>query len=203
MTTWYFHIWGSDDNASPQQKISFILLPYMKNLRAKQAIVNFAYFVQRDQYGIIAKLNLTQSCIFMWRFSCSSRRSFQPRSQGLSLLRSRERTLGTRLRSFWHSLLIIGRRWNSWNRLRNSGDGSLRRNSRRNWPGWRIWNTWRSLGYRKDKTGPRPGYIYEPRDRTVCNADTSLNTHNFVVKLMRLLKSMGKLVWNCSTRCLL
>ena len=55
MTTWNFHIWASDDNASPQQKIFFILLPYMKNLRAKQANVHFAYFMQRDQYGIIAK----------------------------------------------------------------------------------------------------------------------------------------------------
>ena len=145
-------------------------------------------FVQCDQYRIIAKLNLTQSSIFMWRFRCSSRRSFL------------------------HSLLIIGRRWNSRNRLRNSargssrrnsGGGSLGRNSRRNWPGWRIWNTWRRLGYRKDKTGPRPGYTYEPRDRAVCNGDTSLNTHNFAVKLMRLLKSMGKLMWNCSTKCLL
>ena len=52
-------------------------------------------------------LNIKQSSIFMWRFRWSSRRSFQPRSQGLSLLRSRERTLGTSLRSFWHSLLII------------------------------------------------------------------------------------------------
>ena len=77
-------------------------------------------------------LNIKQSFIFMWRFSCSRRRGFQPRSQGLCLLRSRERTLGTRLRSFWHSILIIGRRWNSWNRLRNSGDGNLVRNSRRN-----------------------------------------------------------------------
>ena len=32
-------------------------------------------------------------------------------------------------RSFLHSLLIIGRRWNNRNRLRNSGGGSLRRYS--------------------------------------------------------------------------
>ena len=146
-------------------------------------------------------LNIKQSSIFMWRFCWSSRRSFQPRSQGFSLLRSRERTLGTRLGSFWHSLLIIGRRWNSRNSLRNSGGGSSRRNSgggslgrnsRRNWRGWRIWNTWRRLGYRKDKTGPRPGYTYEPRDRAVCNGDTSLNTHNFVVKLMPCGQTNGR-----------
>ena len=49
--TWNFHIWGSDDNASK----SFSLCLYMKTNRAKQAKVHFAYFVQRDQQGIIAK----------------------------------------------------------------------------------------------------------------------------------------------------
>ena len=34
---------------------SFILCLYMKTIRAKQAKVHFAYFVQRDQRGIIAK----------------------------------------------------------------------------------------------------------------------------------------------------
>ena len=32
----------------------FILCLYMKTIRAKQAKVHFAYFVQRDQHGIIA-----------------------------------------------------------------------------------------------------------------------------------------------------
>ena len=35
--------------------------------------MQFAYFVQRDQHGIIAKY-LTQSSILMSRFRCSSRR---------------------------------------------------------------------------------------------------------------------------------
>ena len=34
---------------------SFILCLYMKTLRAKQTKMHFAYFVQRDQLGIIAK----------------------------------------------------------------------------------------------------------------------------------------------------
>ena len=44
---WNFHIWRSqaDDNANP----------YMKTIRAKPAKMHFAYFVKRDQYGIIAK----------------------------------------------------------------------------------------------------------------------------------------------------
>ena len=47
----------------------------MKTTRAKRAKVQFAYFVQRDQHGIIAK-DLTQSSILMWRFRCGYRRSF-------------------------------------------------------------------------------------------------------------------------------
>ena len=35
---------------------SFILCRYMKNIRAKQAKVHSAYFVQCDQQGIIAKM---------------------------------------------------------------------------------------------------------------------------------------------------
>ena len=34
---------------------SLILCLYMKTIRTKQATVQFAYFVQRDQHGIIAK----------------------------------------------------------------------------------------------------------------------------------------------------
>ena len=34
---------------------SFILCLYMKSIRAKQAKVHPAYFVQRDQHGIIAR----------------------------------------------------------------------------------------------------------------------------------------------------
>ena len=49
----------------------------MKTIRAKQAKVQFTYFVQRDQHEIIVKkINLTQSSILMWRFRCSCRRSF-------------------------------------------------------------------------------------------------------------------------------
>ena len=33
---------------------SFIFCLYMKTIRARQAKVHFAYFVQRDQLGIIA-----------------------------------------------------------------------------------------------------------------------------------------------------
>ena len=42
---------------------SFVLCRlYLKTVCAKQAKVNFVYFEQRDQHGIIAKtLNLTQS----------------------------------------------------------------------------------------------------------------------------------------------
>ena len=54
---------------------SFTLCLYMKTIRTKLAEVQFAYFVQRDQHGIIAK-DLTQSSILMWRFRCSCRRSF-------------------------------------------------------------------------------------------------------------------------------
>ena len=34
---------------------SFILCLYMKTIRAKQAKVHSAYFVERDQHGIIAE----------------------------------------------------------------------------------------------------------------------------------------------------
>ena len=34
---------------------SFVLCLYLKTVRAKQAKVNFVYFEQRDQHGIIAK----------------------------------------------------------------------------------------------------------------------------------------------------
>ena len=54
---------------------SFTLCLYMKTIRAKQAKVHSAYFVRRDQHGIIAK-DLTQSSILLWRFPCSCRRSF-------------------------------------------------------------------------------------------------------------------------------
>ena len=41
----------------------------MKTIRAKQAIVDFAYFSRRNEHGIIAKhLTLTQSSILKWRF---------------------------------------------------------------------------------------------------------------------------------------
>ena len=43
---------------------SFTLCLVMKTIRAKQAKVHSAYFVQRDQHGIIAK-DLTQSSILM------------------------------------------------------------------------------------------------------------------------------------------
>ena len=48
----------------------------MKTIRAKQAKVHSAYFVQREQHAIIAKDNLTQSPILVWRFPRSCRRSF-------------------------------------------------------------------------------------------------------------------------------
>ena len=54
---------------------SFTLCFYIKTIRTKLAKVQFAYFVQRGQRGIIAK-DLTQSSILMWRFRCSCRRSF-------------------------------------------------------------------------------------------------------------------------------
>jgi len=47
----------------------------MKTIRTKQAKVQLAYFVQRDQHGVIAK-DLTQSSISMWRFRFRCRRSF-------------------------------------------------------------------------------------------------------------------------------
>ena len=43
----------------------------MKIIRAKQAKVHSAYFLQRDQHGIIAK-----DLILLRRFPCSCRRSF-------------------------------------------------------------------------------------------------------------------------------
>ena len=42
---------------------SFILCLNMKTLRAKQAKVHSAYFVQREKHGI--RLNLTQHSILM------------------------------------------------------------------------------------------------------------------------------------------
>ena len=47
----------------------------MKTIPTTQAKVQFAYFVQRDQHGIIAKY-LSLSSILMRRFRCSSRGSF-------------------------------------------------------------------------------------------------------------------------------
>ena len=56
---------------------SFSLCLSMKTVRTTQAKVQFAYFVQRDQHMNHRKiLNLTQSSILLWRFRCSSRRSF-------------------------------------------------------------------------------------------------------------------------------
>ena len=54
---------------------TFILCLYMKTIRPKQAKVHSAYFVRRDQHGIIAK-DLTQSSILTWHFHCSCCRSF-------------------------------------------------------------------------------------------------------------------------------
>ena len=51
----------------------------MKTIRAKQAEVHSAYFVQGDQHGIVAKyswLNLMESSILRSRFRFSCRRSF-------------------------------------------------------------------------------------------------------------------------------
>ena len=50
----------------------------MKTIRTKLAKVQFAYFVQRDQHGIIAKdvTERRQSSILMRRFRYSCRRSF-------------------------------------------------------------------------------------------------------------------------------
>ena len=49
----------------------------MKTTRAKQARLQVAYFVQRDQFGIIAKHSpKPKASLWMWRFRCSSRRNF-------------------------------------------------------------------------------------------------------------------------------
>jgi len=53
-TTWNFHIWGSIDNKPAAVNLSFFCL-HMKTIRAKQAKVLSAYFVQRDQHGIITE----------------------------------------------------------------------------------------------------------------------------------------------------
>ena len=45
--------WRQLDTAAVN--LSLILCLYMKTIRAKQAKVHFAYFVQRDHHGIIAK----------------------------------------------------------------------------------------------------------------------------------------------------
>ena len=52
-TTWNFHSWGSDDNWARGRR-SLIICIYMKTIRTMQAKVHFAYFVLRDQHGIIA-----------------------------------------------------------------------------------------------------------------------------------------------------
>ena len=43
---------------------SFTLCPYMKTIRTKLGKVQFAYFVQRDQHGIIAKDVTERKVIF-------------------------------------------------------------------------------------------------------------------------------------------
>ena len=48
----------------------------MKTIRTKQAKAQFAYFVQRDQHGLIAKDLINAKFNLMWRFRCSCRRSF-------------------------------------------------------------------------------------------------------------------------------
>jgi len=78
MRTWNFHInfevltlaWGRSSKSS-------ILCLYMKTTGAKQAKVNFAYFMQRDQHVIIPTLGRMQSSIFKGPHSpkmhCASR----------------------------------------------------------------------------------------------------------------------------------
>ena len=67
----------------------------MKTIRAKQAEVHSAYFVQGDQHGIIAK-DLTQSSILRSPFRFSCRRSFS-NSLLLSLCRALWRILRAKM----------------------------------------------------------------------------------------------------------
>ena len=73
-TPWNFHIWGSDDNATPQQQISHSL-PLLANhsCQASESALRLC-FTTWPTWNNRKTFNLRQSSI-LWRFRCSSRRS--------------------------------------------------------------------------------------------------------------------------------
>ena len=82
LTVWRREIFIFEDDNSTCSSKSFILC------QAKQTKVHFAYFF--TTWDNHKTLNLTQSSILMWRFLCSSRRSFLNSLISL-FIRSRDR----------------------------------------------------------------------------------------------------------------
>ena len=75
-TTWNFHIWGSRDNAIPQQQI-FHSLPLNENQSSQTSESALCLFFTTWPASNNRKtLDLTQRSILMCRFRCISRRSF-------------------------------------------------------------------------------------------------------------------------------
>ena len=71
-----FDIWGSDDNVSSQQSI-FHSLPLHGNHSCQASESTLRLFrTTWPTWNHRKTLNLTQSSIWMWRFRCSSCRSF-------------------------------------------------------------------------------------------------------------------------------
>ena len=75
-TTWNFHIWGSDDIASPQQWIFHSLPLYENHLCQKRESAVRLFCTTWPTWNNRKRLNSTHSSIFMWRFGCSCRHSF-------------------------------------------------------------------------------------------------------------------------------
>ena len=75
-TTWNFHIWASDGNASPQQKISHSL-PLHENHSCQASESTLRQVCTTwPTWNNRLTLNLTRSSILMWRYLCNSRLSF-------------------------------------------------------------------------------------------------------------------------------
>ena len=75
MTTWNFHIWGSDDNASLQQKIVHFLPLHENHSCQESKSTPRLICTTWPTWNNRMTLNLTQSYNLMWSFRCSSRRS--------------------------------------------------------------------------------------------------------------------------------
>ena len=70
-TTWNFHIWGSEDNAS----LHFLSLHENHSCQSSESTLHL-FFTTCPTWNKRKSLNFTQSSILMLRFRCSCRRSF-------------------------------------------------------------------------------------------------------------------------------